>query len=267
MNCYKFISFKKFCSLKNYKFINYENNNKIEQTFILTLDNANLRHKHIYQQIIKNKLPNVTIVINKPFTKCKKNNKIKNPLNDILYSNMIIYKYAIKKNYQYILVLEDDFKFIKIPNYRYINTLIKKIQPDILYLGHLPFFILNNYKDYQRVISIYGHSYIVSQKAMKKLISDKKIIRKYNCLDEILAVKSFNLSLKCYAIKPQICFQKDFRIKRSSNSNRWDNFISNLDKKYITNTWEPRINIISLFVKYLALFLIILSIYKLLKKK
>ena len=139
MNCYKFLSFEKFCYIYNFKFVTKNISSKIDKIFILTLDTSYERHKHIYQEIIKNDLFNSIIVINTPYTKCKKLSYVKSPLKDILDANLQIYKYCLSKSINNILLLEDDFYFEVKPNFNKISKILDELKPDIFYLGHLPF--------------------------------------------------------------------------------------------------------------------------------
>ena len=265
MNCYKFLTFKQFCYNNNFKYINKNTSSSVDKIFILTLDTSKMRYKHIYQEIIKNDLYNTIIVVNTPYTRCKKTKNIKNSLNDILDANLQIYKYCLTNSLKNVLILEDDFEFDRKPNFNLISNIIKKNKPDVLYLGHLPFFILDRYENFNRVISLYGHSYIINNNAMKKILSSKRLINRFNCLDEILAYKALNFSLRCYALKPQICFQKDFIDKRSNNTNSWDKFITNIPRNKLINLWEPLIDSFSFFIKYIIFFIIIFVIYKYIK--
>ena len=123
-NCYKLIKLDN----KNFLF------NNVEATYIIHLK-GNGRLPSIINQLQKYMLTKeVYILINYGYKKCKKDKYITLPRYDLIDSFFYIMNDAKTKNYNNILILEDDFIFNK-------DILNKKIT------NHIDTFLLNNNKN------------------------------------------------------------------------------------------------------------------------
>lgn len=131
--------------------------------------------------------------------------KHKNPKKGCLESHLSVIKEAIQKKQQYILILEDDCKFIGS-----LSTL-KKLPPnwDMLYLGGTVHRILNKkYPGYTQVQTWTTHAYILN--LTNKLLI-QKILEAENYDGEIdrYYLEKIHPKFNAYMCNPMIAIQKE----------------------------------------------------------
>ena len=127
--CYEF---------QNFKFENGLFDETVDATYIINLV-GNSRYNNIIKQINEYKpTSEVFILFNQGFKKCNKTKKIIYPANDLNDAFLQIFRHANNKNYDNILILEDDFIFHKeIKNKKHINSInkfLKKNKVKILFI-------------------------------------------------------------------------------------------------------------------------------------
>jgi hypothetical protein len=152
-------------------------NKSIDATYIIHLEN-NGRYEHIQSQLHKFNPTNIVyILFNQGYKKSKKKHYINTPSLDLVDAFLEIFKHANKKNFNNILILEDDFIFsdkIKlIEHQNNLNNIFLDLKnADFIYLlGCIPYvqipYDLHNY----RVISAGTHAVIYSSKNRIKTLS------------------------------------------------------------------------------------------------
>lgn len=210
-NCYKF---KKLSFNKGFF------DESVDATYIIHLEN-NGRLDSIYNQL-KQYIPTkiVYILFNKGYKKCEKKDYIYEPGHDLVDAFLTVLKNSKNKNYNNILILEDDFFFDeKIKNKSIcdnINNFIinRKNQSYIYSLGCIPFLSIPYFKNTDIVILKAGaHSCIYSS----KLIDDILIIPENNIKDWDL-FQIFNC--KKYNYFEPLCYQL---FPNTENSKYWSN--------------------------------------------
>jgi len=165
--------------LKLYKYKNGIFDNIIDATYIIYTEGNNNRYKNIKKELNKIKpSKNVYILENKGWRKSKKKEYITNTSKDLVDCNIYIFKHAKKKNYDNILILEDDYIFDKKIEKKYIiknieNFILKKKNKSFsFYLGTIPFiFLPYNLNINRGIINIYTHSIIFSKKYRNKVLN------------------------------------------------------------------------------------------------
>lgn len=129
-----------------YKYIKQKNGifeNIVDAVFILLMENSKREHD-IFKQLDKYNLhSNVIIQYNKGFNLCKKK-LLKNYTHyDLMDANFQVFNYSIEKNYNNILILEDDFIITKnIYKKEYVNAIsnfVKNKDYNVLSLGAFPY--------------------------------------------------------------------------------------------------------------------------------
>lgn len=144
-------------------------NDSVDATYIIHLEN-NGRYEQIQEQLKEYHPTNIVyILFNKGYKKSIKKPFINSPPLDLIDAFLEIFKHADKKNYNNILILEDDFIFsekIKIKDHQLnINNSITKLDNTnfIYLLGCIPFiqipYDLYNY----RVLSAGTHAVVYSK--------------------------------------------------------------------------------------------------------
>ena len=195
----------------------------IDATYIIYLEGNKKRYKNIKDELDKIKpTKKVYILHNKGWKNCKKDKYITNTAKDLVDCNIYIYKDAKKKNYNNILILEDDYIFNKkIKNKKIINNidnfLLKNIDTSFsFYLGTIPIiFIPYNLNINRGLLNIYTHSVIFSKKYREEVLKyDYKTI---NCWD--IFQNKFNLNKYYYNIP--LSFQI---VEETENSLNWQVF-------------------------------------------
>lgn len=166
--CYRF---------ERYKFKNTLFENTIDATYIIHLEN-NGRLDNIKNQLSKYKPTNIVyICFNKGYRNCKKQGFITNSSYDLIDAYINVFKHAELKNYNNILILEDDFIFSEeIKNEKHINNINKFLinHNDKIFhyhLGTLPFLLIPyNYNNY-RCLSTGNHSVVYSKEYRKYILT------------------------------------------------------------------------------------------------
>ena len=225
-------------TFKQYIFNDYLFKN-INATYIIHLEN-NGRLEHIYEQLsIFHPTSILYLLINKGYKNCIKDKNINIPPLDLVDAFITIFKHAKIYNYEYILILEDDFifniklndKILNIPN-QIDNFLdINKNEEFIYYLGCIPGIQSFNYFNYHNKLysSIGTHACIYS----KKIINN---IQNVN-IEDITDWDTFlnrNFNYERYIYYEPLCYQL---FTETNNSKYWgrhhifDNIGSNIIKK------------------------------------
>jgi len=207
----------------NFKKIIYDNgllDNGVDATYIIHLV-GNGRYTDIIKQLTLYK-PTKTIYIlfNKGYKKCKKEKYINLPCYDLVDAFLEIFKHASNKNYNNILILEDDFIFSNKINQKQIQNNIcsfvnkHKYENFQYLLGCIPFIKIPytfNFIHYISIFSIGTHAAIYSKLNRDKILKiDKKKINDwdmYNCLYS-----------RRYMYKIPVCYQL---FPDTDNSNNW----------------------------------------------
>jgi len=207
----------------------------------------------------------VYILYNKGYKKCIKQNYIKNSMYDIVDANLEIFKHAYNKNYNNILILEDDFifdnKILDKNHINNINNFIKKKLNDnfIYHLGCQPILYIP-YDSYNNLL-YFGmgmHCAVFSKKIRE--IFFKEDIKNISDWDLFL-----NKKTKRYFYYEPLCYQYIIETENSKNYpsyfglTSFSNFfivLLKLDKEPIEG--YKKTYLLSKFVSILILFLIII---------
>lgn len=247
----------------------------IDATYIIFLEGNKKRYNNIKKELEKNKpTKKVYILYNKGFKNCNKDKYITTTAKDLVDCNIHIFKHAKKKNYDNILILEDDYILDnKIKNKKIIddidNFLLKKKNSSFsFYLGTLPFiFIPYNININKGLVNIYTHSVIFSKKYRENVL--KYNYKSINCWDIFQNKFNFN---KYYYYKP-LAYQK---IEATENSLNWPVFSiirkTWLNISFLLNAQDDPIlmfnimYILSYIILLIILFIISLIIYIILNR-
>ena len=265
LQCYQF---------KSIKFDNGLFDETVDATYIINLV-GNGRYDNIINQINDYKpTSQVYILLNQGFKKCNKTKHIVYPADDLNDAFLQIFRHANDKNYDNILILEDDFIFNKeIKNKKHINSInkfLKKKQGEdfIYYLGCLPILMLpniTNLKHFYNISSGGMHSVIYSKKNRQNMMDNyNDIIFKYKDWDlNAQFIKNRYVYFKCFCY--QLC-------TKTENSKYWNishpfmNFISNFSKCLfkilkLDKQVEPGYSILYGFSQSIIFILAIIFIY------
>ena len=268
----------------SFKYMKYDNgifNETVDATYIIHLK-GNGRYDNIIKQLNEYHLTNdVYILMNDGYKKCNKTKNIVYPADDLIDAFFQIFKHASEKNYDNILILEDDFIFTdKIKHDDHVkninNFLIKKKGEDfIYYLGCIPWLLVPTFYDintYFATCSTGMHSVIYSKKNrelyMKKYYDAIYKTRDWDVLHNIYSTNR-------YVYYIPLCYQL---FENTENNKNWGSFniilkflagiikgifsILHLDKNL-----EPGYSIFYAFSKLLFLILVILAVYIVIKIK
>tara|TARA_Y100001958_G_C21086683_1_gene441199 strand:- start:93 stop:932 length:840 start_codon:yes stop_codon:yes gene_type:complete len=254
-----------------YKYISFNRgilDNLIDAVYIVLL-NGSKRAKFVYQQIYDYKLSkNNFIQINESFKNCYNNTMCKQTVGHHLINNNInILKHANEKNYNNILVFEDDFILDpKIKNKKIIKNLedfINNNNFNLYFLGVIPI-MFNSVSINHMKLSYFlcTHSVIYSKSARNLLI---KTYEKNSCLlGADLDGPYFQNLPKKYMYKSPLCFQN---FPQTENRKNWDNLYKNfvlkifeLEKRNVKKIKRGFENIY-LIIYSIHLLIIILFIY------
>ena len=261
-NCYNFI--------KNEYKKGLFDDKSLDATYIIYTEGNKKRYNNILNQLNKIKPSKIVYILhNKGWRKCPKDKYIINTAKDLVDCNINIFKHAKKKNYDNILILEDDFLFNeKINDKNIINNindfiLNKKNTSFSFYLGTIPFiFLPYNLNINRGLLNIYTHSVIFSKKYRENVLNYN--YKKIYCWDMFQNYFNFN---KYYYNIP-LCYQT---IEKTENSKNWliGDIMRNLYFK-ITYTLNANKNPELFFnlvyiSSYIIMFLIILIFYILIK--
>lgn len=157
-----------------------------DATYILTMENATDRHKSIYEQLKWfHPTKKVNIWFNGGYKKHVKigatGERIDNTFKDLTHANIMIFKDALKNNYNRIIVLEDDFimskKILDADIQNDITSFVSNNEIDCYSFGCIPFVnnistIFNNHVK----LHVFGatHSMLYSKDGMEKILDAYK---------------------------------------------------------------------------------------------
>ena len=265
LKCYEF---------KNIKFDKALFDETVDATYVINLV-GNGRYDSVINQINEYKpTSEVYILLNQGFKKCNKTKHIVYPADDLNDAFLQIFRHANNKNYDNILILEDDFIFNKeIKNKKHINSInnfFKKKQGEdfIYYLGCLPFLMLPNLpnlKHFNILLSGGMHSVIYSKKMRQNMMNNyKDIIFKYRDWDanaQYLKNRYTYYKCLCYQLVPETENSKHWGMGHpiyilASNVSKCFYKILKLDKKT-----EPGYSILYGFSKSIIFIVAIIFIY------
>jgi len=156
-------------------------NNTVDATYIINLE-KNGRLDNILNQLKEYHPTNIVyLVFNRGYKKCKKENFIINSAYDLVDAHLTIFKHAKEKNYNNILILEDDFIFSPEIKSKFhinnINNFLNKNKNKLFqyYIGCLPI-IMIPYDTYNYINKSTGtHAVIYSKKIREDLLNIKQI--------------------------------------------------------------------------------------------
>lgn len=216
----------------------------IPKIYVCTVDTANV--KKIKNKLVSTfKIPENKLHFNimpRGNCKIKDRNSIKKLCNlytkeDVVTktlscteNHLVVFKHAVENKYPFILVFEDDVELLETDLKEPLLLAKRFIKSnkdwDLLYLGHLPFYLGDEFKALGKYkilncVSWFTHAYFISEKYMKKLVnftpeqmlnmSSEKINNKFN-LSKFLnsgGIDTFYVvdNNKCYTLYPQIATQ------------------------------------------------------------
>ena len=148
----------------------------VDMTYVLTMEGSDRKNGFMTQLKTHKPASTVTIQYNKGFRKCDKKN-IKSSEYDITDALRNIFVGAVEKNYQRILVFEDDF-FMDKTKYTSedidsICKFVKDKNPDVYNLGTLIHFSLPSFNNHHLAAAMgHAHSVIYNAKYMRTFIKD-----------------------------------------------------------------------------------------------
>ena len=234
LECYKF---------KEYNFPYGLLDESVDVTYILHLE-GNGRLDSILNQINKyttTKL--IYIVFNKGYKKCKKADFIKNTVKDLMDANLQIFKHAQLKNYNNILILEDDFFFDdKIKDktiLKNVNTFLNKHKHKsfIYSLGCIPFISIPYDRYHYYSVFMAMHACIFSKLYREDIL--KKNQKKLFDWDEINPFTFIYEEPMCYQL-----------VEDTENKTNW---YDNNDKSFLGKLHTIRIKTILAYLNFLEL--------------
>jgi hypothetical protein len=255
------------CYLFNKKI--YENpifKNVIDATYIIHLE-GNGRLDHIYNQLDKYQPSKIVyILFNQGYKKCKKAGYINLPARDLIDAFLTIFKHAKEKNYDNILILEDDFIFandIK-DHSKNVSLFLDSKKNTIFhyYLGSVPYFLIPYDKYHYINHGLGAHSVIYSKKAREYTLRfNQKNIKDWDLFNHT------HFKNKYLYYKP-LCYQL---FPDTENSKHWGseynlNFLANILRKVLKKLQldkkpEPGYSILYIFGKIFFIVLLLLLIY------
>lgn len=192
----------------------------VDVTYIIHLENDYsrlLNIKNQLQEYVPTKL--IYILYNKGFKKCKKN-KVTNTSDDLIDSYLSIFRHAKNRNYNNILILEDDFLFNKSIKQKKINNNINLFINNldnnfIYYLGCVPYIqIPTNFYHNRLILSGATHACIYSQKARDIILKNKN-----NITDWDIFLNTQN-SITRYTYWKPLCYQLFPQTENSKNEKK-----------------------------------------------
>ena len=195
--------------------------NSVDITYVITMDSATERQQEVYSQLNKFRpTKKVIIVKNKGFRKCDKHdynhNKVDISYKDLTYTNMYIFHLA--KKYNHILILEDDFIFSnKLLNNKITNSINQFIidkNPNVYYLGCLPYFFNIFNKTHQKLFVGGAMHSVIYGKTIREYLG--KVYKRKNYYKDI-DVMTCNLS-GMYMYKEPLSIQL---VLETENKQNW----------------------------------------------
>ena len=270
----------------NFKKIIFDNNDvlfkNIDAVYVIYLIN-NGRYDNIIKQLNYFKISkNNYILLNPGFKKCNKILNKQKSNADLVDCNFYILNDAYNKNYNNILILEDDFEFDEeIKNEKSINDIsnfiLKNTNNNIIYyIGCLPYMVLPyNFNNYTIIGSGGTHSIIYNKKTIEFILKqDRNTIYDWEVFTNLKLHRVMYYKPLCY----QLCIDSEnfnsydsFYIFNINLSHYWYNFMRNmykyfeLDKNFKSYKkfyfFSKIIIYLILFIILFILFFIIRSIY------
>lgn len=243
--------------------------NVVDAVYVILLKGSE-RTKNVYSQINNYKLSkNNHIQINEKYTDCYNNNLCdKKTYYHLIHNTVNILKDANKKNYNNILVFEDDFILDQqIKDKNTINDLsifMNNNNFEIYFLGCIPIIVFPHNSKHINVYGVGGtHSVIYSRKGRDK------IINKYNenkCIFPYFHDLWYNkfLTNKYMYYKP-LCYQP---LIETQNRNEWGNFIVNFKIRFLELDTNPTVGFKKYYIiiYFLNIFFISCIVYFLIKE-
>jgi hypothetical protein len=186
--------------------------NDIEATYIIHLE-GNGRYEDIEKQLqTYHPTKLVYLVLNKGFKKCEKDKRIDKSYLDLIDAFFTIFKDANEKQYENILVLEDDFTFdekiLDKTHATSIESFLKEKQGNLFayYLGTLPILQMTLNTAHNRVFCSGGtHACIYPQTFIKHMVENVKqetVLDWDNYMNEKHTRYKYHTPL-CYQLFPQ----------------------------------------------------------------
>jgi hypothetical protein len=151
----------------------------VDATYIIHLEGNKERLQNIHTQLHKYPLTKLNyILLNKGYKKCNKELPHKLPAVDLIDSFLTIFKDAKEKNYNNILILEDDFFYDECIKDKKIQDEINVFLNDnknkkiIYHLGCIPFLQIPSLTPHNRIlISIGMHSCIYTRPLRETILN------------------------------------------------------------------------------------------------
>jgi len=209
-------------SCYNFEEINYKEgflDSSVDATYILHLE-GNGRLESIYKQLEEfQPTKTVYIVFNKGYKKCKKKLSKQEPPTDLIDAFLQAFKHAKDKNYNNILILEDDFIFNEQIKNKYVNTDInnfinKQMDKHFMYmLGALPHLQMPYENKHYKLFSSTGTHACIYSKELRDNMLNKIDFSKMIDWDLFT-----NLNVRRYIYKEPLCYQL---FPQTENSMYW----------------------------------------------
>lgn len=176
----------------------------IDATYVVHLE-GNGRYESVMKQLNEYHLTNdVYILHNKGFKKCDKTDNVVYPADDLVDAFLQIFKHANERNYENVLILEDDFIFTSdVKNATHINNITnflskKTAQREsfIYYMGCVPYLALptmDGHNTYIPLCSSGTHSVVYSKKYREDLIHDFDTIQSkdWDVINNIYSINKY----------------------------------------------------------------------------
>lgn len=206
--------------------IHLENNifddKTISATYIIHLRN-NGRYNSLMKEINKyNTTKTVHILFNDGYKNAQKDLPAQNSTYDLIHAYSYIFRDALHRKYENILVLEDDFFFDQeIENPIHAHAMSDFIQsnksdPAILLLGCIPYLLIPanvSCTFYRDCLSTGTHAAIYNKNVMEKLVKEEKSIDDWDIYT--------NFNCKRYVYYKPLCYQL---FGETENSKEWGKF-------------------------------------------
>ena len=180
----------------------------VDATYIIHLrDNG--RHEHIMDELAKTHPTNtVHLVVNTGFKTCEKRDlRVPSSVFDLIDAFLYVFHDAIQKNYQSVLILEDDFIFDeKVGDHspavcEFLRS--KKGEEYVYALGCLPFAMMPyNSTTYRGILTMGMHSVIYSRAWMEKVVHKRQDIDDWDLYHNLHIVKYVYYTPLCYQLFP-----------------------------------------------------------------
>lgn len=257
--------------------INFKNgifDRSIDATYIIHLLN-NGRYDSIKDQLYKIKLTKKNyILINKGYKNCTKILNEQKPYSDLVDCYLTIFENAKEKNYDNILILEDDFLLDNnllnknnINNINNINNfLINNKNNNIVYsFGILPFIVIPyDYYNYKVLFSSGTHSMVYTKKMRNNtLLMDRIKIKDWEIFTHKYANKIMYNTPLCYqlfTITENSSSWKDYYFYGINISKIWNNSIRNMYDYFHLDKDTKSYLYFYFFSKFVGIFIIIIVV-------